>query len=110
MFCPQCGREYPQQVNFCSHCGSAMFTPVRPSKKLVRSRRDKKIAGICAGFAEYMELDVTLVRLIWLMLIFFGGWGLIGYLVAWIIMPQEPEVLKASADAPLAEPQPAQSQ
>ena len=57
-----------------------------------------------------MELDVTLVRLIWLMLIFFGGWGLIGYLVAWIIMPQEPEALKASADAPLAEPQPARSQ
>ncbi len=90
MFCPQCGREYSQRVNFCCHCGAAMSVPVQmPQKKLARSRTDKKIAGVCGGFAEYLELDVTLVRLLWIMLIFFGGWGAIAYLVAWIIMPEE---------------------
>jgi phage shock protein C len=107
MFCPQCGREYSQRVNFCCHCGAAMFTPSAPRRKLMRSRRDKKIAGVCAGFAEYLDLDATLVRLVWLMLVFFAGWGLIGYLVAWIIMPEEPETQPAVAVAPATAPQPA---
>ncbi len=91
MFCPQCGREYSERVNFCCHCGAAMSVPAQaPQKKLARSKTDKKIAGVCGGFAEYLDLDVTLVRLLWIMLIFFGGWGAISYLVAWIIMPEEP--------------------
>lgn len=105
MFCPQCGKEYPEKVNFCCHCGSAMFTPARPDRKLRRSRRDKKIAGVCAGFADYLELDATLVRMIWLMLAFVG-WGLIGYLVAWIIMPEEPQVSPAKAPSATPEPVP----
>lgn len=107
MFCPQCGKEYAERVNFCCHCGSAMFTPARPDRKLQRSRRDCKIAGVCGGFAEYLDMDVTLVRLIWLMLIFIGGWGLIAYIVAWIIMPQAPEFEPSKVAAPAASPQPA---
>lgn len=107
MFCPQCGREYREKVNFCCHCGAAMFTPSVSRKKLARSRRDKKIAGVCAGFAEYLDMDATLVRLIWLMLAFFGGWGLIGYFVAWIIMPEEPTTQVAPTAVPIAAPQPA---
>lgn len=109
MFCPQCGKEYSQKVNFCCHCGSAMFTPARPAnRKLTLSRRDKKIAGVCGGFAEYLELDPTLVRLLWVALIFVGGWGVIAYLVAWIVMPQAPEVSeeRASSPAPAAQPAP----
>lgn len=109
MFCPECGREYPQKVNFCCHCGAAMFTPVRVQKKLALSRRDKKIAGVCAGFAEYLELDPTLVRLLWLMMALFVGWGVIAYLVAWIVMPREAEATPAAAPAPSAAPQPATS-
>jgi phage shock protein C len=106
MFCPQCGKEYSQKVNFCCHCGAAMYTPVRAQKKLALSRRDKKIAGVCGGFAEYLELDPTLVRLLWVLMAFFGGWGVIAYLVAWIVMPLEPEVVgeRASAPAPAAQP------
>ena len=74
MFCPQCGREYSQKVNFCCHCGAAMFAPARlNNKKLTLSRRDKKIAGVCGGFAEYLELDPTLVRLLWVALAFYKG-------------------------------------
>jgi phage shock protein C len=108
MYCPQCGREYAQRVNFCCHCGAAMSVPVQmPQKKLARSRTDKKIAGVCAGFAEYLDLDVTLVRLLWIMLIFFGGWGAIAYLVAWIIMPEEPLPRPAPAVSQTVAPQPA---
>jgi len=108
MFCPQCGKEYSQKVNFCCHCGAAMYTPVRAQKKLALSRRDKKIAGVCGGFAEYLGLDPTLVRLLWVLMAFFGGWGLIAYLVAWIVMPLEPEVVgeRASAPTPAAQPAP----
>ena len=46
MFCPQCGKEYGQKVNFCCHCGTAMFTPSRIERKMLTlSRTDKKIAG-----------------------------------------------------------------
>ena len=100
MFCPQCGKEYPQRVNFCCHCGTALCAPVCiVAKKLTRSRTDKKIAGVCGGFANYFELDVTLVRIIWLMLAVFGGWGILGYLIAWIVMPEEPLPQAAAAVA-----------
>jgi phage shock protein PspC (stress-responsive transcriptional regulator) len=84
-----------------------MFTPVRVQKKLALSRHDKKIAGVCGGFAEYLELDPTLVRLIWLMLTLLAGWGLVAYIVAWIVMPQEGEALPAAKAAPSVAPQPA---
>ena len=106
MYCPQCGREYSQRVNFCCHCGAAMSVPVQmPQKKLARSRTDKKIAGVCAGFAEYLDLDVTLVRLLWIMLVFVAGWGVIAYLVAWIIMPEEPAPRPAPVVTQTAAPQ-----
>jgi phage shock protein C len=111
MYCPQCGKEYTQRVNFCCQCGTALFTPVATSpKKLARSRTDRKIAGVCAGFAEYLELDVTLVRILWLMLIFFGGWGLLGYLIAWIVMPLEPAQQRAAAPQASASAQPVATQ
>ena|SRR5579872_4578207 len=98
MFCPQCGKEYSQRVNFCCYCGAALSVPpVRPSRKLARSRIDRKIAGVCGGFADYFELDVTLVRILWLMLAFVGGWGLLGYFIAWIAMPEAPLLSPSSA-------------
>jgi phage shock protein C len=75
---------------------------------LARSRTDRKIAGVCAGFADYLELDPTLVRLLWLMLVFFAGWGILGYLVAWIVMPEEP-IAKPASESPAVVPQPAGS-
>ena len=64
-------------------------------KKLYRSSSDRKIAGVCAGFAEYFDLDVTLVRLIWLIVSFMTGLGLLAYPIAWIVMPEEPLLLAA---------------
>jgi phage shock protein C len=51
--------------------------------------QNKKIAGVCAGFARYMDVDIVLVRVIWLALAFCTGIGFIAYVVAWIIMPKD---------------------
>ena len=63
---------------------------VRPVKRLSRPMNDKKIAGVCAGFARYLNLDVTLVRIIWLIVALAFGTGFLAYLVAWIAMPADP--------------------
>ena len=63
----------------------------------MRSRTDEKIAGVCGGLAEYLEVDSTLVRLLWLAAAFLAGWGFIAYLIAWIVMPLEPLPQHASS-------------
>nr|MBN2278347.1 PspC domain-containing protein [candidate division Zixibacteria bacterium] len=60
------------------------------SKKLYRSRVDRKIAGVCGGVGEYFGVDPTLVRILAILLVFADGIGLIAYIVAWIIMPHRP--------------------
>ena len=65
----------------------------RAYKRLMRSSIDRKVAGVCGGVAEYLEIDSTLVRLIWVLLIFipFPVFpALMGYFVCWLIMPQAP--------------------
>ncbi|MCA9969968.1 MAG: PspC domain-containing protein [Anaerolineales bacterium] len=57
-------------------------------KRLTRSTNDRMIAGVAAGLAEYMNLDPSLVRLIFVLLALFGGPGLLIYLVLWIVMPE----------------------
>jgi phage shock protein C len=70
--------------------------PAKPPRKLTLSRTDKKIGGVCGGFAEYFEVDATLVRLIWVIMVLFAGWGVIGYLVCWLVMPYAPEAQEAA--------------
>jgi phage shock protein C len=108
MYCPQCGKEYVQAANFCCHCG-ARLAPGCRHKKLMRSRQDKKIAGVCGGLAEHLEVDSTLVRLIWLAAAFFVGWGIIAYLIAWIIIPEQPETQPVSVAPSSTQAQPASS-
>lgn len=60
------------------------------AKKLFRSVRDRMIAGVCGGIAEYFNIDSTLVRLVFLLLVFGIGGGLIAYIVAWIVVPDSP--------------------
>ena len=62
-------------------------------KRLTRSRTDGKIAGVCAGFADYFEVDVTLVRAVWLALSIVPGaiiGGIVAYLLVWMVMPEGP--------------------
>ena len=61
------------------------------TKKLYKSVTDKKFAGVCGGLAEYFEMDSTLVRLIWILLSFIAGSGLLAYIIAAIVMPDRPQ-------------------
>ncbi|WZL78916.1 PspC domain-containing protein [Eubacteriales bacterium mix99] len=58
------------------------------SKKLYRSAKQRVLAGVCGGLAEYFDIDVTMVRLIWALSVLPGGIGLILYIAAIIIIPK----------------------
>jgi len=61
------------------------------TKKLYRSREDRIIGGVCGGIAEYFNIDPVLVRIIAVLTILINGIGIIAYIIAWIIIPQEPD-------------------
>ena len=73
-------------------------------KKLYRSRTDKKICGVCGGLAKYLNMDVTVVRLLAVLLTLFVGGGLIAYIVAALVMPEEPEnIVEETPEEPAAQ-------
>jgi len=57
-------------------------------KRLVRNVQDKKIAGVCAGLADYLDIDATLIRGLWILFTLLGGSGILAYLILWLIMPE----------------------
>ena len=59
------------------------------AKKLQRSSANKKIFGVCAGFAEYFDMDATVIRIIYLLLLLGAGVGLLAYLVCALVMPEK---------------------
>jgi phage shock protein C len=63
---------------------------VDPTRKLYRSKSNRKLAGVCGGLAQYFNLDATLVRVLFVVLAVLGGSGLVLYLAMWIIVPNEP--------------------
>jgi len=104
MFCTSCGLQMGEDAAFCSRCGKATGAPPTPRvvspRRLTRPMYDKKIAGVCSGFARYLDMDVTLVRVVWLIVAFATGVGFIAYVIAWICMPRE----DAPVAAPVAQP------
>ena len=58
-------------------------------KRLYKSSTDKKVCGVCGGIANYFDVDPTVIRLIWVIFKLVGGSGLIAYIIAAIIMPDE---------------------
>ena len=58
--------------------------------RLYRSTRERMLGGVCGGLAEYFQIDVTLIRLITVVIAFAGGIGFFGYFIAWIIIPRDP--------------------
>ena len=108
MYCTSCGTQGGDTDKFCRECGqqtpagrearqqgaSAAGAPQR----LYRVMWDKKIAGVCSGFAQYLDVDVTLVRLAFVAgSLFSCGLGLLAYIAAWIIMPSDRYVRPLSA-------------
>jgi phage shock protein C len=60
-----------------------------PNRKLYRSRTDRKLAGVCGGLAQYLGVDATAIRVIFVVLAVLGGSGLIIYLAMWILVPPD---------------------
>ena len=95
MFCTQCGVELRETDRFCPQCGKAVgalpeAVAIYPRRRLRRIMSQKKIAGVCAGFADYFGMDITLMRIIWVaLLILPPSIGGIGYLVGWIAIPKD---------------------
>ena len=89
MICVKCQRDIEAESSYCRFCGA----PVRPAetpRRFVRLPDEGKIAGVCAGLAAYFDVDVTIVRLAWVILsiipgVFIGG--LVAYIAAWILTP-----------------------
>jgi len=63
-------------------------------RRLYRSRQKRMLTGVCAGFAEYLNIDTVFIRLIWIALTFFGGFGLILYIISSIIIPECPKEIQ----------------
>jgi phage shock protein C len=97
MYCTACGNLLNERDRFCPQCGKSVSAlgearAPRPSR-LVRTMRDKKIAGVCGGVAQYFGIDSTLVRFLALALFLAFGTGAVVYLVGWIVMPKDTEVI-----------------
>lgn len=102
MYCTRCGVELREEDRFCWQCGTATRGDARPEplsrpRALMLDKRSRKIAGVCAGFARYLDVDVTLVRILVLVFALATGVGFIAYLVAWILMPADTSVEPAAS-------------
>ncbi|MBM3404462.1 MAG: PspC domain-containing protein [Bacteroidetes bacterium] len=60
------------------------------TKRLFRSRNNKMLAGVCGGLGTYFNIDPVIIRLLWVLAIFAAGTGVLAYIIAWIIIPEEP--------------------
>jgi phage shock protein C len=69
-------------------------------KRLHRSRTERMIAGVCGGIAEYFDVDPTIVRIVWVLITFLAGVGVLLYLILWIIMPLDSPEPPGSSPAP----------
>ena len=106
MYCNYCGKQIQDDARLCAYCGRQVGYVAAQPLKLMRPPKgspDRKIAGVCAGFAAYFDIDVTIVRVVWLIVALFG-WGILAYIIAWIVMPEEPEYVPAQP--PAMPPQP----
>jgi len=67
-------------------------------KTLRRSRDDRVIAGVCGGLGSYFKIDPVILRVIWVLLIFGFGTGILAYLICWLVIPPEPEYIVMEAE------------
>ena len=100
MYCNYCGKVIQDDANVCAYCGIRVGG-VAARKRLMRPRVGRKVSGVCAGMGEYFDLDVVLVRLVWLVVAIMTGVGFLAYLIAWIVIPEEPVVHAVPAVQPV---------
>ena len=94
MQCSYCGNTSNDKSRFCESCGKPIGPGVinqgmQKPNRLLRSKDDRVISGVAAGVANYWGMDPSIVRIIWFLLIFAGGTGLILYILMAIFVPEE---------------------
>lgn len=106
MFCTQCGVQLGEvEPNFCPSCGQRTAAGQfqfrsRYERRLERPINGRRISGVCAAFANYFDVDVTLIRLLTLVTLVFGvGTPALAYLIAIIVIPEEQPDLAAETQA-----------
>lgn len=124
MNCTACGKELNQGSRFCSNCGQAVYTqtytppnpppaqpytpPTQPyasypTQRIYRPIFGRMIGGVCAGLAQHFGWDVALVRVLLVVLVFFGcGTPILAYLIAWMVIPNEPYIVPSQPYAQTA--------
>ncbi len=73
---------------------------IKSKKRLYRSRKERSVAGVCGGIADYIGIDPTLVRLLWVIFSLAGGPGVLLYIVMAVVVPEEPEFVQTTAEKP----------
>lgn len=89
--CPWCAETIAAQALKCRYCGSRLDRPAARAAGWHRSYPDRKIAGVCAAVSENLGLPITAVRVGFLLLALFRGFGLFLYGVLWLLVPREPD-------------------
>lgn len=98
MICNSCQRHIADGSRFCYNCGARQVVTGAPDvasvtggpRKLMRSSTDKKIGGVCAGLAEYFDIDTAIIRILWVVAFLCAGTGGLLYLILWIALPVAP--------------------
>jgi len=88
--CPYCAEEIRAEAVKCRWCGSALVAGNPLTRTWYRSREGKMIAGVCAGLAEQFGISATILRLAFVLGTVIGGWGILVYVILWVIMPYRP--------------------
>jgi phage shock protein C len=97
MICQNCQKDIAAGSNFCYACGAKQADtqpqtappPVyTQQRRLVRSTNDRKVAGVCAGIADYFDFDPSIVRIVWLLVTLVPGPNILAYIILWIALPE----------------------
>ncbi len=96
--CSRCGRAVCaedsviiDQKLYCKECAETIKSNDFKQKRIYRSKKDRILCGVCGGIAKYLGIDPTIVRLLWVIITFGYGIGIVAYIVACIVMPIEPD-------------------
>ena len=97
MTCASCQKDIAAGSRFCYSCGAkqpeaaaSAPPPAYPRKRFVRSTNDRKVAGVCAGVADYFDMDPTLVRVLWALATMIPGPNVLAYIIIWIAADEGP--------------------